>query len=160
MRFVGVLLSLVIIGMLMNIAGSSSMYFDVPSLLLVIVVAAGAVIGRHGFKGFAQIGHKQNNEAVLYTISNAALMAGLIGTFLAMIAMLSHADEIKLISVAPSIAVMLMPSLYAVVLFPLCYTLGEKFEISKGAIGLLLANALVCAIAFASGLSLAFSQLG
>ncbi len=160
MRFLGVLLSLVIIGLLMNIVGDSSVYFDVPSLLLVIVVAAGAVIGRHGFKGFAQIGHKQGNEAVLYTISNAALMAGLIGTFLAMISLLSHSGEFKIIHVAPSIAVTLMPSLYAVVLLPLCYTLSEKFEISKGAIGLLLANALICAIAFTSGLSLAFSQVG
>ena len=160
MRILGVLISLVIIGLLMNLVGDSSMYFDVPSLLLVIVVAAGAVLGRHGFKGFAQIGHKHNNEAVLYTISNAALMAGLIGTFLAMISLLSHSGEYKIIHDEPSIAVTLMPSLYPVVLFPLCYTLGEKFEVSVGTALLLLANVLVCAIAFASGLGLAFPQLG
>lgn len=157
MRILGVLISLVIIGLVSNLAGSISMFIDIPSLLLVLAVAAGAVIGRHGFSGFGQMWQKQDNEQPLYTFSNAALMAGLIGTMLAMVALLSFTGPKH---VGPSIAVSLLSSLYGIVLYPLCYTLSPKFEVTKGAAVLLLANVLVGVISFAIGLGLAVSQAG
>jgi flagellar motor component MotA len=157
MRFLGIAIILVIIVVLMKLADGFLMYMDLPSLLLVFGIAVGAIIARHGFIGLSQVWQKEGNEAVLHTLSNAALIAGLIGTSLAMVALLSHSEAKH---IGPSVAVSLLSSLYGIILYAVCYLLNPKFEVSVSTAVLMLANILVAVISFAIGMGLAVSNMG
>lgn len=155
MKIVGVVIILIVIVMLMTLAGSLSMFMDIPSLIFVLGIGVGTVITRHGFKGVTLL-WQQDNKKVLYTLGNAALMAGLLGTMIAKVSMLSNAPITHL---GPSTAVALLSSLYGILVFLLSFALNPKDEISTSSAVLLATNLVVVTISYAVGISMTLPQV-
>lgn len=150
MRILGVFIIFAAIAMAITLGGDPLSLVDIPSMVLVIGITVGAVMVRHGFAGFQQLADIEADGEVAYTFSNAALLAGLLGSLFAIIFLLSSYDPR---TIGPSMAISLLSTTYGIVLFLLSFVLCPNLKISSGSAVLLLTTVMLSAVNYAVGLS-------
>jgi flagellar motor component MotA len=126
MKILFALVGLGLIGAAVVLGGSPAIFFNAPSLLIVVGLTLCVPLANHSimdafnaFRTAFSSGDVDRNEGqrhvtVLQTFRMAATGSGIVGTFIGLVQMLQSMDELK--NIGPAMAVALLTILYAVFL--------------------------------------------
>jgi len=114
------------------LGGSLASFFNIPSILIVVGCALAFTVSAHSLADIGQTMRAASgsapisavdfhrHDAVLETLSNTSIAAGLIGTLIGLVQMLSKMDDPT--AIGPAFAVALLTLLYGAVLSGFVFT--------------------------------------
>ena len=120
MRIIGWMCALLCLGAAMSMSGGLTIYINLPSALIVLVVGFGTLTFAHGGKNlvlllralFSQVEEKDAQRVALVAQSahKSFLYAGGLGSLVGVVAMLANLDDPS--AIGPAVAVALLTLLY------------------------------------------------
>ena len=152
-KIVGFALIIISIGMAMALGGDLKAFVDVPSVIMVFGISLGGLIARHGFGAVKQLFDGQNNQGPIETLVNTALLAAIIASLVATVALLSNMGSPT--DIGPALAVSMLSTLYAVIICVVCYAFNANAKIPASSALLLIATLLVSGLFYIAGFIIA-----
>lgn len=102
--------------------GSSyALFFDVPSLVVVLGGTWALVMARHSYREIREF-----TPQVGETFVNGAYISGFLGTFIGLVQLLDGVHDIT--TMGPTMAVVMLPNVYALALVGLGYALKSELQ--------------------------------
>lgn len=148
-KLIGKLIILAVVVFAILLGGGLGAFVDVPALLMIIGISLGTVVSRHGFKGITQILDEQHNLPALKTMADAAALASIIASLVATVVLLSNMNGLK--DIGPSLAVSMLGTFYAFIMFLLCFAFNPKFKINASSALLLMAAVMTSSLFYIAG---------
>jgi flagellar motor component MotA len=152
-KIAGITLTILSILMAIALGAELKAFIDVPALLIVFGITLGGLISRHGVGGIKQLFDGENNQAPINTVVNSALLAAIIASVVATVVLLTNMGSPK--DLGPALAVSMLSTLYAVVIFVVGYAANANAKISISSILLLIGALLVSGLFYIAGFIIA-----